>query len=43
LRILAGVPDDAAVDLSLLELPDDALMFPNPVIGTLSRGILSGP
>jgi integrase len=30
LRVLAGVPDDAAVDLSLLELPADALMFPNP-------------
>jgi integrase len=29
LRIRAGVPDDVAVDLSLLRLPDDALMFPN--------------
>jgi integrase len=30
LRIMAGVPDGAAVDLSLVKLPDDALMFPNP-------------
>jgi integrase len=30
LRIKAGVPDGAAVDLSLVRLPDDALMFPNP-------------
>jgi len=30
LRIKAGVPDGAAVDLSLVKLPDDALMFPNP-------------
>jgi integrase len=30
LRIKAGVPDSAAVDLSLVKLPDDALMFPNP-------------
>lgn len=29
LRIKAGVPDGAAVDLSLVKLPDDALMFPN--------------
>jgi integrase len=29
LRIRAGVPDGAAVDLSLIKLPDDALMFPN--------------
>jgi integrase len=28
LRILAGVPDGATVDLSLMKLPDDALMFP---------------
>jgi integrase len=28
-RILAGVPDGADVDLSLVRLPDDALMFPN--------------
>ena len=27
---MAGVPDGAAVDLSLIKLPDDALMFPNP-------------
>ncbi len=30
LRIIAGVPDGAAVDLSLVKLPDDALMFPDP-------------
>lgn len=30
LRILAGVPEGAVVDLSLLSLPADALMFPNP-------------
>jgi integrase len=30
LRIKAGVPDGAEVDLSLVKLPDDALMFPNP-------------
>jgi integrase len=30
LRIMAGVPDGASVDLSLVKLPDDALMFPNP-------------
>jgi integrase len=29
LRIAAGVPDGAAVDLSLVKLPDDALIFPN--------------
>ena len=30
LRIKAGVPDGAAVDLSLVKLPDDALIFPAP-------------
>jgi integrase len=30
LRLAAGVPDGAAVDLSLIRLPDDALMFPSP-------------
>src|SRR5262249_53907277 len=30
LRIAAGVPDGVAVDLSLVKLPDGALMFPNP-------------
>jgi integrase len=29
-RIMAGVPDSAAVDLSLVKLPDEALMFPGP-------------
>jgi integrase len=30
LRLKAGVPDGMLVDLSLVKLPDDALMFPNP-------------
>jgi integrase len=30
LRIVAGVPDGVAVDLSLVKLPNDALMFPSP-------------
>jgi integrase len=30
LRIVAGVPDGMVVDLSLVKLPDAALMFPNP-------------
>jgi integrase len=29
LRLVAGVPDGAEVDLSLVKLSDDALMFPN--------------
>lgn len=29
LRIRAGIPDGAQVDLSLVRLPDDALIFPN--------------
>jgi integrase len=29
LRLLAGVPDGVAVDLSLIKLPDGALMFPS--------------
>lgn len=29
-RIAAGVPDGVAVDLSLVKLPSEALMFPNP-------------
>jgi integrase len=29
LRIRAGIPDGADVDLSLVRLPDDALVFPN--------------
>jgi integrase len=34
LRMLAGVPADANIDLSLVKLPEDALIFPEP--GTLS-------
>src|SRR5262245_42796848 len=30
LRIKAGVPDGVVFDLSLVRLPDDALMFPSP-------------
>jgi integrase len=30
LRLKAGIPDGAAVDISLVRLPEDALMFPNP-------------
>jgi integrase len=30
MRIMAGVPDGSPVDLTLLKLPTDALMFPNP-------------
>src|SRR5262249_47979494 len=30
LRIMAGVPDGTPVDLSLVKLPDGALMFPSP-------------
>ena len=29
-RIIAGVPDGAAVEVSLMKLPADALMFPAP-------------
>ena len=31
LRLVAGVPDGVDVDLSLIRLPDGALMFPSPV------------
>lgn len=30
LRLRAGVPDGVEIDLSLVRLPDDALVFPNP-------------
>jgi len=30
LQLMAGVSDDAAVDLSLVKLPEDALIFPSP-------------
>jgi integrase len=30
LRLVAGVPDGAQVDLSLIKLPEGALMFPSP-------------
>ena len=29
LRIVAGIPDGVTVDLGLIKLPDNALMFPN--------------
>ena len=31
LRLVAGVPNDADVDLSLIKLPEGALMFPSPL------------
>jgi hypothetical protein len=37
LRIRAGVPDHAAVELSLVKLPEGALMFANPPAG---RGLV---
>jgi integrase len=30
LRLIAGIPDGVSVDLGLVRLPDNALMFPNP-------------
>lgn len=30
LRLSAGIPDGAGADLSLIKLPDDALIFPSP-------------
>ena len=30
LRLIAGVPDGVEVDLALVRLPDDALIFPSP-------------
>src|SRR5260370_39710170 len=35
LRIVAGVPDDADVDLSLVKLPADALIFPSAYHGAI--------
>jgi integrase len=35
LPLIAGVPDGAEVDLSLVELPEGALMFPSPSAGGL--------
>jgi integrase len=37
LRLVAGVPSGAAVDLSLVKLPVDALMFPSPLDFTRAR------
>ena len=31
-RLIAGIPDKAVVDLSLVKLPDDTLMFPTPPV-----------
>ena len=31
LRLVAGVPDGVEVDLQLIKLPADALMFPSPI------------
>ena len=30
LRLIAGIPDGASVDLALVKLPEGSLMFPNP-------------
>jgi integrase len=44
LRIAAGVPDGAEVDLSLVKLPPGALMFPNPIrLGKFSFTGLRNP
>jgi hypothetical protein len=44
LRIAAGVPDGAEVDLSLVKLPPGALMFPNPArLGKFSFTALRNP
>ena len=37
LRIMSGVPDGVAVDLSLIKLPDGALVFPSPTSLTRLR------
>jgi integrase len=37
LRMVAGVPDNITVDLSLVKLPEGALMFPNPPTLTAPR------
>ena len=34
LRLIAGVPDGVDVDLSLVRLPDEALIFPSPSVGS---------
>jgi integrase len=36
-RLVAGVPDDADVDLSLVKLPDDALLFPGEDLSDLTK------
>jgi integrase len=45
LRFVAGVPATASVDLSLIKLPSDALMFPSPAIvgGTVDLTRLRHP
>jgi integrase len=43
LRAFAGVPADAAVDLSLVKLPADALMFPSTAGDTLDLTRLRDP
>lgn len=42
-RIVAGVPDGAAVDLSLIELPEAALMFPSTAGDTFEFTKLRDP
>jgi len=36
LRLIAGIPEGAPVDLGLIKLPDGALMFPNLIGGDLT-------
>jgi integrase len=41
LRLKAGIPDGVTVDLSLIKLPEGALMFPNPT--ELADGSFTSP
>ena len=41
LRLVAGIPDGVTVDLSLVRLPEGALMFPDP--DGLARGTFTEP
>ena len=41
LRLAAGIPDGVSVDLSLIKLPEGALMFPNPP--ALAEGSFTSP
>ena len=41
LRLKAGIPDGVAVDLSLVKLPEEALLFPDP--DSLAEGSFTTP